>query len=113
MLNDKINKKKIFKLIEVMIERLENVYTRQMAISFLKNLSYLSASCLRQKHWLFKSLRPRLTCAFICIYCLCVHSEKIVIALLEVSKREEGVMALHLPIHWTYKTRSGLEPVPR
>ena len=32
--------------------------------------------------------------------------------LLEVSEREEGVVAVHLPIG-SLKTRSGLEPVPR
>ena len=31
--------------------------------------------------------------------------------LLEVSEREEGVVALHLP-NRSLKTRSGLEPVP-
>ena len=34
------------------------------------------------------------------------------VTLLEVSEREEGVVALHLSIG-PLKTRSGLEPVPR
>ena len=36
----------------------------------------------------------------------------LVATLLEVSEREEGVVALHLPIG-PLKTRSGFEPVPR
>ena len=36
----------------------------------------------------------------------------LVVIMLEVSEKEEGVMALHLPIG-LLKTRSGLEPVPR
>ena len=34
------------------------------------------------------------------------------VTLLEVNEKEEGVVALHLPIG-PLKTRSGLEPVPR
>ena len=37
--------------------------------------------------------------------------QELVITLLEVSDREEGVVALHLPIG-SLKTHSGLEPVP-
>ena len=34
------------------------------------------------------------------------------VLLLEVTGKEEGVVALHLPI-WSLKTSSGLKPVPR
>ena len=43
---------------------------------------------------------------------LSVWNRRLVVTLLEVSEREEGVVALHLPIG-LLKTRSGLEPVPR
>ena len=36
----------------------------------------------------------------------------LVVTLLEVSEKEEGVVAIHLPMG-PFNTRSGLEPVPR
>ena len=44
---------------------------------------------------------------------LSVHGRLIVgLTLLEASDREDGVVAIHLPIG-SLKTRSGFEPVPR
>ena len=40
------------------------------------------------------------------------YLSRTVVSLLEVSEREEGVVALHLPTG-PLKTCSGLEPVPR